>query len=103
IERYGPDLVCIPEAGARRGEPFWGQSWFTGVDAAALYSFIRARRPARYHEVGSGNSTLFAARAIRDGGLPTHIVSVDPHPRADIDHVCDEVIRAPLQCLDPDR
>ncbi len=100
IERHGPDLVGIPTAGAVRGEPHWGQNYFTGVDAAALYSLIRERRPARYHEVGSGNSTLFAARAIRDGGLPTRILSVDPQPRADVDLVCDEVIRTPLEQAD---
>jgi hypothetical protein len=103
IERYGPDLARIPRVGASHGEPYWGQDWFTGVDAAALYSLIRARQPSRYHEVGSGNSTLFAARAIRDGGLPTRILSVDPQPRADVDLLCDEVIRAPLQLADPGR
>jgi hypothetical protein len=103
IERHGAHLVRIPAAETDRGEPFWDQHWFTGLDAAALYSFIRARQPARYHEVGSGNSTLFAARAIRDGGLGTQILSVDPQPRAEVDPVCDEVIRAPLERADPMR
>ncbi|PZS08627.1 MAG: class I SAM-dependent methyltransferase [Solirubrobacterales bacterium] len=103
IERYGSDLARIPLLGTDPGEPYWGQDYFTGVDAAALYSLIRVRRPSRYHEVGSGNSTLFAARAIRDGGLPTRILSVDPAPRADVDLVCDEVIRVPLEQADPSR
>jgi hypothetical protein len=101
IERFGADLARIPFASAGRGEPHWGQDYFTGLDAAALYALIRERRPSRYHEVGSGNSTLFAARAIRDGGLPTRILSVDPQPRADVEPVCDEVVRAPLEHADP--
>lgn len=100
IERYGPDLVRIPRSDPASGEPYWDQSWFTSVDAAALYSLLRARRPSRYHEVGSGNSTRFAARAIRDGSLPTRILSVDPEPRAEVGFLCDEVMRTPLQEAD---
>lgn len=100
IARFGEDLARIPLSEAGPGEPYWGQAWFTGLDAAALYSFIRARNPINFHEIGSGNSTLFAARAIRDGGLSTHILSVDPSPRADIDTVCDEVVREPLQRIE---
>ncbi len=103
IETYGPDLAQIANTSGAGNEPTWGQVWFTGVDAAALYSFIRARRPARYHEIGSGNSTLFAARAVRDGGLSTRIVSVDPQPRADVESVCTESIRVPLQNADASR
>ena len=36
-------------------------------------------------EVGSGHSTRFMARAVRDGGLATEITSIDPAPRADIE------------------
>ena len=36
-------------------------------------------------EIGSGNSTKFARRAIRDHRLCTRITSIDPHPRAEID------------------
>jgi hypothetical protein len=100
IERCGPELARIPVLSSDPGEPRWGQDYFTGVDAAALYSLIRARRPSRFHEVGSGNSTLFAARAIRDGGLTTRILSVDPAPRADVERVCDETIRVPLEQAD---
>lgn len=103
VANYGEDLARIPLSEAGPGEPYWAQSWFPGLDAAALYSFIRARNPARFHEIGSGNSTLFAARAIRDGALRTHVLSVDPSPRAPVDSVCDEVIREPLEHADLDR
>ena len=66
-------------------------------DGASLYAIIRSRRPARYLEIGSGTSTRFAARAKRDGRLTTHIGSIDPHPRAEIDSLCDEIVREPLE------
>ena len=40
------------------------------------------------------------SRARRDGGLSTHLTSIDPAPRAEIDALCDEVIRAPLEGAD---
>ena len=41
-------------------------------------------------------------RAIEDGGLSTRIVSIDPSPRVEIDPLCDEVIRAPLEEVSAD-
>jgi hypothetical protein len=80
-------------------EPGWIQQpqWLLGLDGASLYSFVRHARPARYVEVGSGNSTKFVARARREGGLGTVITSIDPQPRAEIDRLCDHVVRAPLE------
>ena len=66
----------------------------------AIYSFLRSRRPATYLEIGSGNSTKFAARARQDGRLDTKIVSIDPSPRAEVDALCDEVIRSPFELAD---
>jgi len=88
VEAHAAELERIPH---------WDQDWFTGLDAAVLYSFLREREPAQLIEIGSGHSTLFAARAVRDGDLPTRITSIDPAPRTEIDEVCDEVVRAPLQ------
>ncbi|MEX2622976.1 MAG: hypothetical protein WD651_04560, partial [Acidimicrobiia bacterium] len=50
-------------------EPHWLNGFLPGLDAAAIYTFMAERRPARYVEIGSGNSTRFTARAIRDHGL----------------------------------
>ena len=48
---------------------------------AAPHAMTALNRPRRVIEVGSGNSTKFIRRAIRDHGLPTAIVSIDPQPR----------------------
>lgn len=77
--------------------PRWINGFLSAFDAMSLYALIAERRPRRYVEVGSGNSTMFARRAIADLGLDTVIRSVDPQPRAEIDALCDEVLRAPLE------
>src|SRR5207248_1976402 len=101
IEHYGRDLTKIDRSGGgSAGEPTWANEFFTGIDAASLYAFVRDRQPQRYLEVGSGHSTRFAARAKRDGDTDTVIISVDPEPRSDIDSLCDEVIRARLEEAD---
>ena len=81
-------------------EPAWVNHFLPGLDGALLYGLLRERRPARYLEIGSGNSTKFIARARRDGGLATHLTSIDPAPRAEIDTLCDTVIRAPLESVE---
>jgi hypothetical protein len=80
--------------------PAWVNGGVPGLDAMLIYSLIRAVRPRVYLEVGSGNSTKFARRAIADGGLATRIVSIDPEPRAEVDALCDEVVRAPFEDVD---
>jgi hypothetical protein len=67
------------------------------LDGVALYSYMVIHKPSLYMEVGSGNSTMFARKAIVDHNLKTRIVSIDPCPRADIDGICDEVIRKPVE------
>lgn len=95
-------LGRIPdELSADSLEPCWGpQRYFSSLDAVALYGLLVEFRPKRLFEVGSGYSTKFARRAIREHGLPTHITSIDPEPRAEINQICDCVIRKPLEEID---
>ncbi len=99
---YIPDLLNIPGEPVDTTEPYWHNGWFTGLDAVSLYGYLRSRRPRRYVEIGSGSSTRFAARAKRDGGLATEIVSIDPAPRIEVDELCDRAVRQPLELLDLD-
>jgi|SRR5262245_65865 len=85
---------------AKPSEPSWVNGWFPAFDAVMLYGLLALRNPRWYVEVGSGNSTRFARRAIRDHGLRTKIFSIDPCPRAEIDAICDKVLRAPLEDVD---
>lgn len=81
-------------------EPCWDNGWLPVLDGMSIYTLVADRKPRRFVEVGSGNSTKFAARAVRDHGLATRIVSIDPCPRAEVDRLCHEVVRAPLEEVD---
>jgi methyltransferase family protein len=99
--RLAESMARIPVRGdAASKEPAWINGFLPGLDAAALYGALALRPPGTYVEVGSGNSTRFARRAIRDHGLRTRIVSIDPHPRVEVDAIADRVIRAPLESVD---
>ena len=78
FERDLPALRAIPRQSDDPREARWENEFFAGIDAVALYHFIGDRRPGHYFEVGSGHSTRFARRAVRDFGLATTITSVDP-------------------------
>ena len=77
--------------------PNWINSFLPGLDSVSIYGFLYQKKPRLYLEVGSGNSTKFAKRAITDHDLSTKIISIDPHPRAEIDNICDQVMRQPLE------
>ena len=97
IARFAEELAKIDRTAADAREPSWINGFLPGLDGAALYAFVRTRTPRRYLEVGSGASTKFVARAKRDGSLDTAIVSIDPQPRAEVDALCDHVLRQPLE------
>ena len=100
IAGYREALAGISRESGVPTEPHWLNEWMPPLDGAAIYAFIRSRAPALYVEIGSGMSTRFAARARRDGGLSTRLVSIDPEPRAEVDRLCDEVLRVALEQAD---
>jgi hypothetical protein len=100
---YHRELVAIPLAhgpGVDPSSPTWINGWFPPLDALVLYGLLASENPRWYVEVGSGNSTRFARQAVRDHALRTKIVSIDPAPRAEIDALCDHLVRAPLEEVD---
>ena len=80
--------------------PFWNNLWLPYLDAATLILMLVTKVPARYFEIGSGNSTKFARYAIKKAQLSTQIISMDPQPRAQIDQICDMTIRERLEDCD---
>jgi hypothetical protein len=78
-------------------DPFWINGWLPPFDAIVLYSLIAVKKPTIYMEIGSGNSTKFVRRAVSDHKLGTRIISIDPYPRAEIDNICDKVLRIPVE------
>jgi len=103
LRRFVPlaDRIAeIPRHSTGPADPHWDNPWLTGLDAVALYGLVTLERPRQFMEVGSGMSTTFVRRAIRDHDLATTITSIDPQPRVEIDSICDTVIRSPLEQTD---
>jgi tetratricopeptide (TPR) repeat protein len=93
-----PDFADIGFDGRyERLEPFWLNGWFPPLDGMALTGMLKTHDPARFVEVGSGMSTKYARRAVTRYGLRTKLTSIDPQPRNEIDGLCDQVIRKPLE------
>ena len=80
--------------------PYWDNIFFRGLDPISLYGMICTYKPRRYIEIGSGNSTKFARKAIRSRSLETKMTSIDPNPRSEIDELCDVVIRSRFENTD---
>jgi len=95
-----PLLRIAAHAPESSPEPCWINKWLEGLDTFALYCFAASRGAKTYLEVGSGYSTKVVRRAIKDHGLKTRMTSIDPHPRAEIDALCDHVIRKPMETVE---
>lgn len=96
IEAQAGALAAIAAEAGRPADgtvpnPRFDQGWFAPLDAAAAYALLRARRPRRVFEVGSGHSTRFLARAAHDGGFDCDMLAVDPAPRAAIERLAPRV------------
>jgi len=95
MDTYAMSLRAI--GGAPPPEPRFDQDWFPRLDGMALYVFVREARPRHVIEIGSGHSTRFIARAIRDGNLSTEHTSIDPAPRANIEGTGATIVRETLK------
>lgn len=79
---------------------------FGPVDAEVLYSMVRDRKPRRIYEIGSGYSTLVAARASlqneAEGSSACELVAFEPFPNEALEHGfpgLTRLVRQPIQDL----
>jgi hypothetical protein len=102
MRKCAPKLADIPLEfdEANLPSPAWLGVPYAPFDSVVLYTMVQLHRPKLYLEIGSGISTCFAYRAIKDAGLCTEIMSIDPEPRAKIDTICDNVHRVGLETCD---
>jgi predicted O-methyltransferase YrrM len=80
----------IPDLREPRKEPFefrLNNGAFESGDAEFLYQMVRARKPKRFVEIGSGQSTLIVHRAIQK--------NKEQSPGYECRHVCIEPFEAP--------
>lgn len=85
--RFGTELNDIPFHKPRSLEFYFDNGTFCTGDAEIWYQLVRARRPRRIFEIGSGNSTLMARRAIARNKLDD--------PTYDCKHLCVEPYEMP--------
>jgi len=81
-------------------KPHLCNSFFPFLDSLALYGFLTHLKPTQYIEIGSGLSTKIAHQARSDSDLNMKIISIDPEPRQEIDHICDRVVRKRLEDIE---
>ena len=61
----------------------FNNGFFERIDAEIAYSFVRHRKPKRIVEIGSGNTTLVMATALRKNqteGYNCELTSIEPFP-----------------------
>lgn len=83
-------------------KPTWNNGYLPGLDIVGIYTMLTEFKPKKYIEIGSGNSTKVAFKTKTEQQLSTEIISIDPMPRASIDQLADQVIRAPFENVDFD-
>jgi predicted O-methyltransferase YrrM len=69
---------------------YWDNPFFTGLDAAALYTLVRTIRPQRIVEIGSGFSSHISLRALERNGQGK-LISVEPHPTVRLLELSDQI------------
>jgi hypothetical protein len=101
---FGQDFssIAIDYDSKKPSKPAFVGGAICAFDSLAIYTMLKLNRPKIYCEIGSGMTTLFAKQSILDNKLATKIISIDPEPRQFVDNVCDEIIRKPLESLNPD-
>ena len=81
-------------------EPYLKNGFMPALDLLMLYTLLVQEQPENYIEIGCGTSTRVAFSAIKQHGLNTKIIAVDPTPRLSVQDLVDQHICATMQSLD---
>lgn len=91
LAEFSGELADVGSAVQAPGVFHFNNGLFDHTDARMLYALLRLFKPTRVVEVGSGYSSLMAARALaqnREEGKEGSLVCIEPYPR--------EWLRTPL-------
>jgi hypothetical protein len=102
---FSEELKDIPEHRVDDLSFYLNNGSFESGDAEYLYNLIRLKKPARIIEIGSGNSTLMAMRAIKknEEGLPGYQckhVCIEPYEMPWLGKTGATVLRQRVEELD---
>jgi predicted O-methyltransferase YrrM len=104
---FADELAQIPLDKPSRTEFGYRNNMYGPGDAEIYYSMIRARKPRRIIEIGSGNSTLMADRAIAanradDPGYACEQICIEPYEMQWLESVGVQVIRERVESVSLD-
>jgi len=97
---YQEELLAIADDWPGGSEPYYRNLAFPAGDAEILHCLLRHFRPERVVEIGSGESTKFAANALRLTGSGA-LVCVEPYEAPHLEGLGFEVVRSRVEELDP--
>ena len=100
--QYNSELSAFPLKPGRAREFYYDNGIFESGDAEYLYNMIRSFKPRRLVEIGSGQSTLMAANAIKanirdDPNYSCAHICVEPYEAEWLESLDVEVIRKPVE------
>jgi hypothetical protein len=84
-ERYGREWTFPSARTSIPWQYHFNNVAFEAVDAEMLYALVRASRPRKVLEIGSGYSSCVMAQAVRANaaeGVPCEYVAIEPYPNA---------------------
>jgi methyltransferase family protein len=99
---FSQELVDTPQSKTGELEFYFNNSMFESGDAEYWYQLIRAIKPKRIFEIGSGNSTLMAIKAIRKNQeqVPNYTckhVCIEPYEMSWLERTGVSVIRRRIE------
>ncbi|MCI5194955.1 MAG: class I SAM-dependent methyltransferase [Candidatus Electrothrix sp. AW5] len=99
---FSQELLSLPKAKQGALEFYLNNGAFESGDAEYWYQIIRAIKPRRIFEVGSGNSTLMAIKAIKknhdeDPGYKCEHVCIEPYEMPWLEEAGVSVIRKKVE------
>lgn len=102
---FNNELVELPLQNRGEVEYFYNNEAFASGDAEFLYNMIRLYKPRRIFEIGSGSSTLLAARAVQwnrreDPGYTCEHVCIEPYEADWLETLGVTTIRQPVERLE---
>lgn len=73
--------------------------YFGSPDADVLFCMIRKYQPKTVIEIGCGNSTKVIRAALDLNEEKGELLSIDPNPRIDIEHIPDQIFKKEVESL----
>lgn len=101
---YGEELRAIPSQSNGSLSPYYDNLAFAPLDGAVYHSLLRHLKPQRVIEVGSGESTRFAANALALNsaeGHPGDLVAIEPYESPYLERLGVTVIRERVEDVEP--